>query len=228
MNDIDFDALNDSTIYTNWTAFKLTSRVQNPKKASEEFNELIAKHSKHGVVLRGAYDLTGFRGDSDLLLWLWAPTAEAVQAALSDFARTALGAHFNSFWSGMGIHRPAEFNRRHVPGFMTGKPAGDWLTIYPFVRSFEWYLLEEEKRREMLIEHGKEGSKYPNIVSNTVASFALGDYEWLLALESNELHELVDMMRDLRYTEARLHVREEVPFFTGKQIELNKIGKVFS
>jgi chlorite dismutase len=80
----------------------------------------------------------------------------------------------------------------------------------------------------MLREHGVEGSKYSEIVSNTVASFALGDYEWLLALESDELHELVDMMRDLRYTEARLHVREEVPFFTGKQIDLTNIGKVFS
>jgi len=27
------------------------------------------------------------------------------------------------------------------------------------------------------------------------------------------------MMRDLRYTEARRHVREEVPFYTGRRLD---------
>lgn len=48
--------------------------------------------------------------------------------------------------------------------------------------------------------------------------FALGDYEWLLAFEAPELYRIVDLMRDLRATEARLHVREETPFFTGPRI----------
>ena len=70
----------------------------------------------------------------------------------------------------------------------------------------------------MLVEHGKMGRDYEGILSNTVAAFALGDYEWILALESDELHEIVDMMRHLRSSQARLHVREEVPFFTGRLI----------
>jgi chlorite dismutase len=128
----------------------------------------------------------------------------------------------------MGLHRPAEFNRTHVPGFMLGKEAKKWLCMYPFVRSYDWYLIPEEERREMLIEHGVAGHKYEGITSSTVASFALGDYEWLLALESDELHEIVDMMRDLRYTKARMHVREEVPFFTGRLIPLTEMGRQFS
>jgi len=80
----------------------------------------------------------------------------------------------------------------------------------------------------MLMDHGIAGGKYPGIVANTVASFGLGDYEWLLALESDDLHEIVDMMRALRYTKARLHVREEVPFYTGKRFELESIGSLFA
>ena len=34
--------------------------------------------------------------------------------------------------------------------------------------------------------------------ANTVASFALGDYEWILAFEADELHRIVDLMRHLR------------------------------
>ena len=56
---------------------------------------------------------------------------------------------------------------------------------------------------------------YPDVRANTVASFALGDYEWILAFEADELHRIVDLMRHLRGSETRRHVREEVPFYTG-------------
>ncbi len=80
----------------------------------------------------------------------------------------------------------------------------------------------------MLAEHGRAGAAYRGVVANTVSAFALGDYEWLLPLESDELTELVDMMRELRNTEARLHVREEVPFYTGRRIAVDEIEEVLA
>ena len=76
------------------------------------------------------------------------------------------------------------------------------------------------------MEHGKKGSAYKGVIANTVASFALGDYEWLLPMEADVLTDLVDMMRDLRYTEARRHVREEVPFYTGRLVTLDEIPEI--
>ena len=67
----------------------------------------------------------------------------------------------------------------------------------------------------MLAEHGKMARDYKDVRANTVASFALGDYEWLLAFEADELYRIVDLMRHLRGSEARRHVREEIPFYTG-------------
>lgn len=217
------EEINQTIRYTNWTVFK--KRTASPVSAGnpiEEFENLLAAEC---VVLRGAYDLKGFRGDADLMLWLHSPDAQSVQAAIASFEKSEIGVHYSSVWSGMGLHRPAEFNRSHVPGFMLEPTPKTWLCVYPFVRSYDWYLLPEPERREMLIEHGQSGHKFPGILSSTVASFALGDYEWLLALESEELHEIVDMMRELRYTKARLHVREEIPFFTGRKVNLNEIGK---
>jgi len=218
------EEINATIRYTNWSAYRQTGAVREPAQATDAFIALCEQAARSGVELRGAYDLRGFRGDAELLLWIHGPLAQDVQFALAEFARSPLGAVFAPTWSAMGLHRPAEFNRSHVPGFMLGKDAAEWLCMYPFVRSYDWYLLSEQDRREMLVEHGKAGSAYPGIISSTVASFGLGDYEWLLALESNDLHEIVDMMRDLRYTRARLHVREEVPFFTGKKIPLTEIG----
>ena len=62
-------------------------------------------------------------------------------------------------------------------------------------------------------------AEFSRVQANTVAAFALNDWEWILALEADDLHDLVDLMRDLRSTQARRHVREEVPFHTGRLIE---------
>ena len=126
-------------------------------------------------------------------------------------------------WSQLGLHRPAEFNKGHVPAFLAGEPARAHLCVYPFVRSYEWYLLPEEERRSMLTEHGMLARPYPDVRANTVSSFALGDYEWLLAFEADQLHRIVDLMRALRAAGARRHTREEIPFYTGRRRELADI-----
>ena len=70
----------------------------------------------------------------------------------------------------------------------------------------------------MLAEHGRLARGYPDVRANTVASFALGDYEWMLGFEADELHRIVDLMWHMRGTEARRHVREEIPFYTGTRV----------
>ena len=64
---------------------------------------------------------------------------------------------------------------------------------------------------------------YKDVRANTVPAFALGDYEWILAFEAAELYRIVDLMRDLRATEARRHVREEIPFFTGPRVSVEEL-----
>ena len=118
-------------------------------------------------------------------------------------------------WSAAALHRPAEFNKSHIPAFMADEEPRDYVCVYPFVRSYDWYLLDDEERRDMLVEHGKLAREYPDVRANTIASFALNDYEWVLAFEADELHRIVDLMRELRASRARMHVREEVPFYTG-------------
>lgn len=211
--------INDTIRYTSWAVYHRNASLSDPKSASAEFVDLIQESASQDVQLRGVYDVSGMRADADLIFWFHAPEAELIQSTLRNLRRTALGQSLAPTWSAMALHRPAEFNKGHVPAFMTGAGAKDWLSVYPFVRSYEWYLLPDEERRTLLMEHGIAGRDYTGILSNTVAAFALGDYEWILALESNELFEIVDMMRHLRSTKARLHVREEIPFYTGRRVE---------
>ena len=142
----------------------------------------------------------------------------------SDFRRTtALGRATTPVWSTVALHRPAEFNKSHIPAFLAGEDPGAYICVYPFVRSLDWYLLPDDERRRMLAEHGMAARDYKDVRANTVPAFALGDYEWVLAFEAPELHRIVDLMRDLRATDARRHVREETPFFTGPRIGVEEL-----
>jgi chlorite dismutase len=210
--------INETIRYTCWAVFARTG-IEPPPGAAAELEAVIAKLAKDDVIVRGLYDVSAMRADADLMIWLHAPTAEQVQAAVREIRRTSLADSMELEFSTMGIHRPAEFNKGHVPAFMAGIEPCEWVCMYPFVRSYDWYLIPEEERRAMLVEHGMMGRDYTMIKSNTVAAFALGDYEWVLALESPELHEIVDMMRQLRSSQARRHVREEIPFYTGRLID---------
>ena len=210
--------INDVIRYTMWSVFRVEHGLPDDRGAVvAEVDALFESLAHKDVVVRGCYDVSGLRADADVMVWWHAPTAEALQEAYSMLRRTAWGHVLTPVWSNMALHRPAEFNRSHVPAFLAGEEAGDYVCVYPFVRSYEWYLLPEEERRELLMEHGIMGREYPDVRANTVASFALGDYEWILAFECGELHRIVDLMRHLRASRARLHVREETPFYTGRR-----------
>jgi len=212
--------INDAIRYTAFSVYSRVGELDTPDdKAIAELTDLVAALAEQDVVVRGFYDVSALRADADLMVWWHAGTAESLQSAARALRRTAVGRSLHPSWSAMGLHRPAEFNKGHVPAFLTGAAPKNWATVYPFVRSYEWYLLPDEDRRNMLMEHGMMGRKYDQVLSNTVAAFALGDYEWLLALEADELHDTVDLMRHLRAGGARMHVREEVPFFSGHRMD---------
>lgn len=210
--------INDSIRYTMWSVFRLRD-VLGPvaDRAAEgaEVEKLFAELDESDTVVRGVYDVSGLRADADVMVWTHAATSEELQSAYHRFRRTSFGARLDPVWSQMALHRPAEFNKSHVPAFLADEDAKKHVCVYPFVRSYEWYLLEDEERRAMLAEHGKMARDYKDVRANTVASFALGDYEWLLAFEADELYRIVDLMRHLRGSTARRHVREEIPFYTG-------------
>lgn len=153
------------------------------------------------------------------MIWWHAEKFDDLQRAYRRFLKeTALGRASEPVWTNSALHRPAEFNKSHLPSFIMGEDPGEWIAVYPFVRSYEWYLLPDAERRTILAEHGMAARGFDEVRANTVPAFALGDYEWILAFESPTLDRIVDLMYQMRYTEARRHVREEIPFFTGRRV----------
>ena len=212
--------INDTIRYMQISVFAVDSSLGTRRIDLHEEVETALGAVKGDLVTRGWYDVGGLRADADVMVWWHRDESETLQSAYHALRSTAFGRCLQPVWSVQALHRPAEFNKSHVPAFMADEVAHDYLCVYPFVRSYEWYLLADEERRELLKEHGQMARGYPDVRANTVASFALSDYEWILAFEADELHRIVDLMRHLRGSRARMHVREEIPFYTGRRWEL--------
>ena len=215
--------INDTIRYMQISVFALDGSVPGNHQETADEVQRAMSDVKGDIVTRGWYDVGGLRADADLMVWWHADSSEALQEAYHGLRSTTLGRQLRPVWSVQALHRPAEFNKSHIPAFMAEEDAHNWLCVYPFVRSYEWYLLSDEERRELLAEHGGMARGYPDVRANTVATFALSDYEWLLAFEADELHRIVDLMRHLRGSRARLHVREEIPFYTGRRWDLAEL-----
>ncbi|HTK66967.1 MAG TPA: hydrogen peroxide-dependent heme synthase [Pseudonocardia sp.] len=218
-----FAGLNETVRYAMWTVFRVDAVELGRERGglAQETIAFVDGLERRGVVVRGIYHLAGLRADADYMIWWHAEEIESLQVAYADLRRTTgLGRASSPVWSQAALHRPAEFNKSHIPAFIAGEDPKKYVCVYPFVRSYAWYLLPDKERRGLLAEHGQMGRGYPDVRANTMPAFALGDYEWILAFEADELYRIVDLMRHLRGAGARRHVREEVPFYTGPRIDV--------
>jgi chlorite dismutase len=188
-------------------------------EAENEWETLFGEFDDR-VTLRGIYTAQGFRPDADLLMWWVGSSPDDLQSLFSRFRRTLLGRRLELTWSFLGAARPAEFNPQHAPAFLREEKPRKYLCVYPFARTPEWYLLPAEERSALLKEHGEMGREFPDVLPNTTSGFGLGDWEWILAFESDELHRIVDCIRRLRDAAARRFTREEVPFIIGIRKQL--------
>lgn len=208
-----------SDIYTYFPVFRRTLQwvELDPGRRAEAVAEAsrLLEEQAAPVKVRGVYSTAGFRPDADLMMWWVGPSADEMQRLFVAFRKTALGSRLELVHAFMGLHRPAEFNPEHVPAFVQGKPPLKYLCVYPFVRTSEWYLLEPKERAALLREHGELARPYPDVYANTTLGFGLGDYEWVLAFETDDLSRLIEMIRALRAAGARRYVSLETPFVTG-------------
>jgi len=185
--------------------------------------EILLKEWSGRVAVRGTYSTVGFRPDAELMMWWVGHSADELQDLVVAFGRGALGRRLELAHAFLGVARPAEFAKDHVPAFLKGEPARRYLSVYPFVRTPEWYLLPGDERAALLREHGEMGREFPDVLANTTSAFGLGDWEWILAFEADDLTELVDCIRFLRSSKSRLYVKVETPFVTGTRKPLAEV-----
>jgi chlorite dismutase len=206
-------------LYAYYPVFRAPAQLRRLDPAARDRTahqfEMALKELADAVTVRGVYSCAGLRPDADLMLWLVATSPAAAQDALVALRRTELGRQLELSHAFMGLVRPAEFTPDHAPAFVRGEPPKTYLCVYPFVRTPDWYLLDSDDRAKLLREHGEVGREFPDVLANTTSAFGIGDWEWILAFEADDLGRIVDCIRSLRGATARLFTKEEIPFVTG-------------
>ncbi|MEO7000547.1 MAG: chlorite dismutase family protein [Ktedonobacterales bacterium] len=240
-------------------AFHRLPEAQQSKSKAEFLTALDGRASS--VTLRGSYSLVGLRGDADLLFWVWGDDLDAIQRLAVALRQSGLGRYLTQVETYVGVVAIPRYDPEHGPAFTSGVGPKNFVSVYPFVKTTEWYLLPHEERRNLMAEHGQVGRQYAvprakllataqngaangttsgkgshgatatatlakteveageeggGVLSNTVDAFALGDYEFILANESDDPDELRRMMLALRAVEVRRYTKLDTPIFLGR------------
>jgi chlorite dismutase len=167
-----------------------------------------------------SYSLIGTRADVDFMLWQISPSLDALQGLASRILATGMGRFLTTAYSYLAVTRPSPYTGSHRPaghgprdGAIT--PRGDdYLFVYPFTKTHEWYQLPQETRQDLMNEHFTVGHRYPGIKVHTTYSFGIDDHDFVLGFEGNDPEEFVRLVMDLRHSKARPYTLRDTPIFT--------------
>lgn len=216
----------------NFAFFKLDGAVRRlpaaeKQELKQEFVKLFAERRPGMLCL--TYSTVGTKAETDFLLWRISLSTDNIQAHSAEINRSKLGAYLsqpNNFLAmtkrSMYIDRLDPFHaaesRTHI---IPGKRK--YLFIYPFVKTREWYLLSKEARQEIMDEHIKVGNKYPSVKLNTTYSFGLDDQDFVVAFESDEPKDFLDLVMELRETQSSKYTVRDTPIWTAVQTSMEQI-----
>ena len=204
-----------------FTAFWLFARRDSWREATHgAWDEVVAEFSstlaESDVTLRGAYSCMGLRADVDLILWVHAPQLDQIQKLAVKLDQTAIGRALYKADGYIGTAGMSQYDPTHGPAFVKGLAPRRYLSVYPFIKTPEWYLIDYQERRKMMVEHGQLATPWPNLQTNTVESFGIQDQEFIVALEDDSPKDLVDMVKKLRDAEVRVYTSLDTPIYLGE------------
>ena len=187
-------------------------------RSKREFADVIGEFSDR--VTMASYSLVGTRGDADLMLWKISPELDAIDQLMSQLNRTELAAHLTIPHSFLAMTRRSPYVDQHQHPGSEGASATmrivgrKYLFIYPFVKTHDWYQLPLAERQRLMGEHFTIGHRYPDVKISTAYSFGLDDQEFVLGFETDDPASFLDLVADLRESEARPYTERDTPIFT--------------
>lgn len=208
------EKLSGSTSFLNFSFFKIDSKWRwlndiGKEEAAKEFAILMEVASKRMRIR--TYSTIGLRKESDFMIWTISDSIEKIQILASKIYSTVLGKYIEPSETYLSTSRKSIYSNKSTANFMTDEIPLKYNIVYPFIKSRDWYLLPYEKRKEMMDEHIAVGQKYPQIKLNTSYSFGIGDQDFMLAFETNNLLDFQDLIIKLRETRVSKYVVTDTP-----------------
>ncbi|MGA3066490.1 MAG: chlorite dismutase family protein [Tepidisphaeraceae bacterium] len=218
--------------FVNFAFFKLDSAFRQlghdaKQQAKSEFAAIFAAPRPGLICL--SYSTVGLRADSDFLLWRIAPSTDDFQAQTQAINKSRLAGYLKTPWSFVAMTKRSMYVDKtdpfHTPESRTHIVPGNrkYLFVYPFVKTRDWYLLPLEERQAIMDVHIKAGNKYPSVKLNTTYSFGLDDQDFVVAFETDEPKDFLDLVMELRETQSSKYTQRDTPIFTCVQTPMPQI-----
>jgi chlorite dismutase len=206
------------TIYANFWIYRVdpawrSLACEERARLRGELAELLTGSGE--ALIRGVYSTVGVRHDADFILWVVTTDFDAMQQLAVDINTSSMGRFLETRYSFLGVALGSRYTADHAPAFIKGEPPKRYLSVYPFVKTHEWYQLPFEERRKAMAEHGRMGREYPDILTNTVSSFGIADHEFVVAFESDDVEDMVRMVEYLRSAASRPYTQLDTPILLG-------------
>ena len=191
---------------------------QNEREVGKkEFRAVVEEYASEMLII--PYTLVGIRADADLMLWRITYDLDLLQKMATKLLTTGLGAHLLPAYSYLAMTKrsiyvdkldpdhPAD-RTRIVPG------KSKYLFVYPFVKTRDWYRMTQAARQGMMDEHIQIGTRYQSVKLNTTYSFGLDGQEFVVAFETDKPGDFLDLVMEMRGTEASRFTLQDTPTFT--------------
>jgi chlorite dismutase len=194
------------------------SAVEREKDRCETL-DILQSFADRMVVLR-TYSTVGTRGDCDFLIWSVSPRLDDLAELSTALNRSRLGPFLETPHSYLAMTKRSVYVKGHQHEGQEGSRLrvvpgkARYLFVYPFWKTRAWYRLPLEQRQTMMNEHIRVGHRYPSVKINTAYSFGLDDPEFVVAFESDEPADFLDLVMELRESEASSYTLRDTPIFT--------------
>ncbi len=194
-------------------------RLPSQKQAEHKQELLETIQSFNRRMLLRPYSLMGTRADAELLLWQIAESPIPFQELAAAIMNTAMGGYLSLVYSYFSQTKRSIYEIRDNPEedierLIIQPSEARYLFVYPFIKTRDWYQLSLPARQGMMDEHIIVGRKYPSVRLNTTYCFGLDDYEFIVAFETDEPSDFLDLVQELRETEASRYTKQDTPLFT--------------
>jgi chlorite dismutase len=210
------------TFYRARPEWRLLSETDKTR-CRKEFELTVDQYRKQ--LLIHTYSTVGLRTNTDFMIWRIGFELDPIQEMTARLNQTEMAKYIEATQSFLSMTKRSMYidkdNPEHVEDRLHIIPGkSDYLFVYPFVKTREWYARPAEQRQEMMDEHIRIGSKYRSVKLHTTYSFGLDDQEFVVAFETDHPADFLDLVQELRETKASSYTLRDTPMFTCRQRSL--------
>ena len=218
--------------YSQFRFFSMTPEwrgLEEAKKSAIRREVVSWANSVDSELIVRTYSTFGLKAECDFLIWRIGYSLEKFQQMSSALFRSSLGQYLRSAYSFLSMTKRSIYVDKHLHEGQEGRRLildpgkGKYLFVYPFVKTREWYLLPQEKRQEMMDDHIRIGHQYPSVKLHTTYSFGLDDQEFVVAFETDEPADFLDLVMELRSSQGSRYTLKDTPIFTCVKKSIEEI-----